>query len=72
MAGKSVLTKFFELAMECQTRQAKKEYQKIKAMPEGSEKQKAMNELRNLYNTFMNDCNNVLETEKQWIKIQSN
>ncbi len=72
MADKTILTKLFELAMDCQTKEAKKVFQMIKTMADGTEKQKLMNDLRNSYNRFMNDCNNVLEAEKQYLKIQSN
>jgi hypothetical protein len=71
MADKSIFTKLFELAMDCQTKEAKKVFEMINTMPDGAEKQKLMNDLRNSYNTFMNDCNNVLKAEKQYLKIQS-
>jgi len=71
MADKSILTKLFDLAKDCQTQEAKKVFQMIKTMPDETEKQKLMNDLRNSYNRFMNDCNNILEAEKQYFKIQS-
>jgi hypothetical protein len=72
MNEKSTLTKFIELVMSCQTEQAKRVLNFIKTMPDGEEKQNAINQLRDSYNQTMNDCHNLLEAEKQYVKIKSN
>lgn len=72
MENKSILTKFIELAMNCQTQQAKKVFHFIKQMPDGPEKEKLTNHLRKSYNQIMNDCNNVLEAEKKYNQMISN
>lgn len=72
MENKSILTKFIELAIKCQTDHVKGIYKMIQTMPEGTEKDKVLNQLKKSYNQIMNECHQILEAEKKYKKMISN